>query len=30
VAELREGERTVMQYLLSPVSKVLQESARER
>lgn len=30
VAELRQGERTVMEYLLSPVSKALDEAARER
>ena len=30
VAELREGERTVMEYLLSPVKKVVGEAARER
>jgi hemolysin D len=29
-AEIDEGRRTVMQYLLSPVSKTLQESAKER
>ena len=29
-AEIREGERTVMEYLLSPVSKTIQEAARER
>lgn len=30
VAEIREGERTVMEYLLSPVRKSLSESAQER
>lgn len=30
VAEIRQGERTVMQYLLSPVEKTLSEAARER
>lgn len=30
VAELKEGERTVMEYLLSPVRKVVGEAARER
>lgn len=30
VAEMKEGERTVVEYLLSPVRKALQESARER
>lgn len=29
VAEIRKGERTVMQYLLSPVEKTLSEAARE-
>lgn len=29
-AEISEGRRTVMQYLLSPVQKALQESGRER
>lgn len=29
-AEIREGERTVMEYLLSPVSKTIQEAGRER
>jgi hemolysin D len=30
VAEIRQGERTVLEYLLSPVQKRLQEAARER
>lgn len=30
VAEINQGSRTVMEYLLSPVSKTLQESGRER
>ncbi len=30
VAELKEGERTVMEYLLSPVRKVVGEAGRER
>ncbi len=30
VAEINQGERTVMEYLLSPVSKTLYESGRER
>ena len=30
VAEINQGSRTVMQYLLSPVSKTLVESGRER
>ena len=30
VAEIDEGRRTVLEYLLSPVQKVVQESARER
>jgi HlyD family secretion protein len=30
VAELKEGERTVMEYLLSPVRKLANEAARER
>jgi HlyD family secretion protein len=30
VAEINQGDRTVMQYLLSPVSKTLYESGRER
>jgi HlyD family secretion protein len=30
VAESREGERTVIEYLLSPVAKVVSEAARER
>ncbi|AEG93876.1 HlyD family type I secretion periplasmic adaptor subunit [Ramlibacter tataouinensis] len=29
-AEIHQGERTVMEYLLSPVSKTLQEAGRER
>ena len=30
VAEMREGERTVMEYLLSPVQKAVSNAARER
>lgn len=30
VAEIREGERTVMEYLLSPVTKAVGDAARER
>jgi HlyD family secretion protein len=30
VAEIHQGQRTVMEYLLSPVRKTLQESGRER
>lgn len=30
VAEIRKGQRTVMQYLLSPVEKTVSEAARER
>jgi hemolysin D len=30
VAEINQGQRTVMDYLLSPVSKTLHDSARER
>lgn len=30
VAEINEGQRTVMEYLLSPVQKTLHESGRER
>lgn len=30
VAEIHQGRRTVMEYLLSPVRKVAQEAARER
>ena len=29
-AEIHQGRRTVMEYLLSPVQKVGQEAARER
>ena len=29
-AEIHQGERSVMEYLLSPVKKVAQEAARER
>jgi len=29
-AEIREGERTIMEYLLSPVSRVVHESGAER
>jgi len=29
-AEIRQGRRTVLEYLLSPVQKVSQEAARER
>jgi len=30
VAEIKQGERTVMEYLLSPVQKVMGEAGRER
>lgn len=30
IAEINQGERTVMEYLLSPVQKVAKEAARER
>ena len=30
VAEIHQGERTVLEYLLSPVQKVVSEAARER
>jgi len=30
VAEINQGQRTVMEYLLSPVRKSVQEAARER
>jgi HlyD family secretion protein len=30
VAELHQGRRTVMEYLLSPVRKAFHEAARER
>lgn len=30
IAEINQGQRTVMEYLLSPVEKVAQEAARER
>jgi HlyD family secretion protein len=30
VAEFRQGERTVLEYLRSPVQKVLDEAGRER
>lgn len=30
VAEIHQGQRSVMEYLLSPVRKVVQEAARER
>jgi HlyD family secretion protein len=29
-AEIHQGQRTVLEYLLSPVRKVAQEAARER
>jgi len=29
-AEIHQGQRTVLEYLLSPVLKVRQESGRER
>jgi len=29
-AEIKQGERTVMEYLLSPVQKVIGEAGRER
>lgn len=30
IAEINQGERTIMEYLLSPVQKVAKEAARER
>ena len=30
IAEINEGSRTVMEYLLSPVQKTLHDSGRER
>ena len=30
VAEIKQGERTVLEYLLSPVQKTIHEAARER
>ncbi len=30
VAEINQGKRTVLEYLLSPVQKAVQEAARER
>ncbi|MFS2036834.1 hypothetical protein ACEN8I_22620 [Polaromonas sp. CT11-55] len=30
VAEINQGKRTVLEYLLSPVQKAVQESGRER
>lgn len=30
VAEIHQGQRTVMEYLLSPVQKTLYDSGRER
>jgi HlyD family secretion protein len=30
VAEVHQGERTVMKYLLSPVQKTLHDSGRKR
>jgi hemolysin D len=30
VAEIHQGDRTVLEYLLSPVQKVAAEAARER
>jgi hemolysin D len=30
VAEIKQGDRTVLQYILSPVKKTLDESGRER
>jgi len=30
VAEINQGKRTILEYLLSPVQKVVHESARER
>jgi HlyD family secretion protein len=30
IAEIHQGRRTVLEYLLSPVQKVAQEAARER
>ncbi|HMW80944.1 MAG TPA: HlyD family type I secretion periplasmic adaptor subunit, partial [Accumulibacter sp.] len=30
IAEIQQGQRTVMEYLLSPVQKAWQEAGRER
>lgn len=30
VAEINQGKRTVLEYLLSPVQKAVQEAGRER
>jgi HlyD family secretion protein len=30
IAEIHQGQRTVMEYLLSPVQKAFQEAGRER
>jgi len=30
IAEINEGQRTIMEYLVSPVQKTIRESARER
>jgi HlyD family secretion protein len=30
VAEIHQGRRTIMEYLLSPVQKVANEAGRER
>ena len=30
VAEINQGQRTVLEYLLSPVSKAVQEAGREK
>jgi HlyD family secretion protein len=30
IAEINQGKRTVMEYLLSPVKKALHDSGRER
>jgi len=30
VAEINQGRRTIMEYLLSPVRKTLHDSGRER
>jgi hemolysin D len=30
VAEIRQGERTVMEYLLSPVAATVMQAGRER
>jgi HlyD family secretion protein len=30
IAEIKQGERTVLEYLLSPVQKTFSEAGRER